>query len=166
MAQRGGEGLNLHASLNGGYVSLGEHRLLFDQTATGEATLFREAKAQWSGALMSGDFGVSYSDHPWPLLHAPGGVGADYVALFESGYTEHGADALALAVRSRSSTQASGQFDMVFGWYFGDAIVWRPELTVGYKQIVTGGPAATVARFVSGGSSFTLSPGFRDNGGA
>ena len=54
---------------------------------------------------------------------------------------------------------------MVFGWTFGTGFQWRPEMTVGWRQIVTGGPAATTARFLSGGPAFTLNPDLSDRGG-
>ena len=41
---------------------------------------------------------------------------------------------------------------------------WRPELTVGWREVVSGGPGDTTARFISGGPSFTLSPQFQDKG--
>ena len=50
------------------------------------------------------------------------------------------------------------------GANFGQSIVWRPELTVGYRAVVYGGPAKTVANF-QGGQTFTLDPQFTDKGG-
>jgi hypothetical protein len=70
-----------------------------------------------------------------------------------------------LALNSRTSDEGTATADVVFGWYFGDAIRWRPEITVGWRQIVSGGPGETTARFLSGGPSFTLSPDFTDRGG-
>jgi hypothetical protein len=47
---------------------------------------------------------------------------------------------------------------------FGQSIVWRPEVTIGYRAVVYGGPAKTVANF-EGGQTFTLLPQFTDKGG-
>ena len=53
---------------------------------------------------------------------------------------------------------------MVFGATFGQVIHWRPELTLGWREVVEGGPGTTTANF-SAGSSFQLSPAFQDKGG-
>jgi hypothetical protein len=46
----------------------------------------------------------------------------------------------------------------------GGVYHWRPELTIGWREVVSGGPGDTTARFISGGPSFTLSPKFDDKG--
>ncbi len=161
----GGEGLNANASVNGGYVSLGSHRLLLDQTAAGAVTLLRDAKSQWSGAVGSAQFGVSYQITHGRFYMRPE-ASVDYVALYETAHSEQGGgSALNLGINSRLGSEASAQGDLVLGWGFGDALRWRPELTVGWRQIIYGGPASTTARFLSGGSSFTLTPDLTDRGG-
>jgi hypothetical protein len=161
----GGEGLNANASINGGYVSLGSHRLLIDQTSAGAVSLLRDAESQWSGAVVSGQFGLSYQVTLGRFYMRPE-VAADYIALYESAHDEKGGGpALNLGINSRTSTEASIQADMVFGYTFGQALRWRPELTVGYRDIVAGGPASTTAHFLSGGQSFTLTPDLADRGG-
>jgi hypothetical protein len=37
-------------------------------------------------------------------------------------------------------------------------------LTLGRREVISGGPGDTTARFISGGPSFTLSPKFDDKG--
>ncbi|MDR3511854.1 MAG: hypothetical protein P4L73_09480 [Caulobacteraceae bacterium] len=161
----GGEGLNVNASVNGGYVSLGSHRLLLNQTASGAVSLLRDAESQWSGAVASAQFGVAYQITKGRFYMRPE-VNADYIALYETAHSERGGgQALDLAINSRLSQEGSVQADVVFGWNFGEALRWRPELTLGYREIVAGGAADTVARFLSGGGSFTLSPDNTDKGG-
>jgi hypothetical protein len=99
-------------------------------------------------------------------------LAADYMALFEAAHTESGGaastghDAVDLAVNARTSTQATARADLVFGASFGTTIRWRPELTVGWRDVVSGGPGVTTAHFVGGaGTPFSLSPNFQDKGG-
>jgi hypothetical protein len=54
---------------------------------------------------------------------------------------------------------------MVLGATFGDAIKYRPELMVGWRGVVYGGPGNTEAHFASGNTDFTLNPNFQDKGG-
>jgi hypothetical protein len=164
-------GLNVNASVNGGYVALGSHRLLLDQTTAGAVTLLRDAESQWNGAIGSGQIGISYQATMGRFYMRPE-ASADYVMLYESGHNERGGankvsggDSLDLGINSRLSTQASVQGDLVLGYTFGTAMQWRPEVMIGYRQVVTGGPASTTAHFLSGGSAFTLSPDLSDRGG-
>jgi len=157
-------GLSMHASINGGYVYLSSDRLLFDQDSSGNVNLFDEAKSQWNGATASAEFGASYQI-PIGKFYVRPEVIADYVYLYESAYTEHGGGAeMDLAVASRNSEEATAQGDLVFGADLGGVYHWRPELTVGWREVLSGGPGNTTAHFVSGGPSFTLSPQFEEKG--
>jgi hypothetical protein len=163
------DGLNVSASANGGWVNLGSHRLLYD--ATQAPVLDREATASWNGALASGGLRASYQIDLGRFYIRPE-LAADYVLLYESAFVERGGGpALDLAVGSQTNQQASAQADMVFGANFGTTIHWRPELTLGWRDVVSGGPANTTAHFVDGnagvsaGQTFTLSPNFQDKGG-
>ena len=158
------EGLNLHASVNGGYVYLSNTRLLFDETASGVATLFREAKSQWNGATVSAEFGASYQI-PMGRFYVRPEVIADYILLYESAFNEHGGGVSEdLGVAARTSQEGTVLGDLVVGADLGGVNHWRPELTLGWRQIVTGGPGDTTAHFLSGGSNFTLSPQAKDRG--
>ena len=158
------DGLNLHASLNGGYLFISNHRLLFDQDSAGTVGLFREAKGQWNGLTASGEFGASYQV-PIGRFYVRPEVIADYVYLYEGAFTEHGGGVSEdLAVASRNSSEASVTGDLVFGADLGGVNHWRPEVTLGWREVVSGGPGDTTARFISGGPSFTLSPQFQDKG--
>jgi hypothetical protein len=163
--REGGEGLNANANINGGYVSMGSHRLLLDQTSAGAVSLVRDAESQWSGAVGSAQFGVAYQITAGWFFMRPE-LSLDYIALYESAHTETGGGkALNLSINSRLSKEAAAQADLVLGWNLGDAIRWRPEMTVGWRQIIAGGPDSTTAKFLSGGQSFTLAPDLSDRGG-
>jgi hypothetical protein len=160
-----GDGLNLHASVNGGYVLLSNQRLLYDEDSTGTTTLFRQAKSSWNGAIGSAELGASYQMAMGRFYLRPE-ASLDYILLYESAFAEHGGGAaMDLAVASRLNEEATAQADMVLGLDFGTAIHWRPELTLGWRQIVAGGPGDTKAQFVSGPTSFTLTPQLQDRGG-
>jgi hypothetical protein len=168
-------GLNISANVNGGYVASGEHRNVVNQTSAGAITLLRQAESQWSGAIASGQIGVSYDANIGRFFLRPAAY-ADYIMLYEGSHTEHGGeapasqgggDAVNLAINSRTSTEASATAQVTMGYTFGSAMLWRPELTVGWRQILTEGPAKTTARFIGDptGSSFTLAPDLGDRGG-
>jgi hypothetical protein len=158
------DGLAMHASVNGGYLFISNHRLLFDETSSGTVGLFREAKSQWNGLTASGELGASYQV-PIGRFYVRPEVIADYVYLYEGAFNERGGGVSEdLAVASRNSSEASVTGDLVFGADLGGVNHWRPEMTIGWRQVVSGGPGDTTARFISGGPSFTLSPKFDDKG--
>ncbi|HEX4180927.1 MAG TPA: autotransporter domain-containing protein [Caulobacteraceae bacterium] len=159
------DGLAMHASLNGGYVYLNNHRLVFDENNAGVVNLYREAKSQWNGGTATGEFGMSYQI-PIGRFYIRPELIADYIYLYEGAFSEHGGGAgVDLAVASRNSSEASAQGDVVIGEDLGGVYHWRPEVTLGYRDVFSGGPGDTTARFISGGGpSFTLSPKFDDHG--
>jgi hypothetical protein len=128
-------------------------------------TLLRDAESSWSGALGSAQFGISYQMTMGRFYMRPEASG-DFIALYETAHGERGGGkALNLGINSRFNKEAAVQADLVFGYSFGEALRWRPEMTIGYREIVYGGPAPTTAHFLSGGSAFTLNPGIGDRGG-
>ncbi len=152
-------------------MTFGSHRFLIDSanandllaTAAGQI-VSREAKASWLGGLVSANLGVAYQVNAGRFYFQPE-VAADYVALFESSYHEHGGrSAFDLNVAPGTSSQADVQADIVLGMNFGQTLIWRPQLTFGYRAVVAGGPASTVASF-QGGQSFTLNPQFSNKSG-
>jgi hypothetical protein len=169
-------GINANASLDGGFAWFDSQRQILDtgpnplsvsnpNVPVTTATLQRVASAQWDGGLMSGQVGLN-APIEFGRFYLRPEVSADYIALFEEGYTEKGGgSALDLVVAPRTSQQASAQVDMVLGATFGDAIKYRPELMVGWRGVVYGGPGNTEAHFASGNTDFTLNPNFQDKGG-
>jgi hypothetical protein len=169
-------GLAMHAAVNGGWNFVDSKRLVYD--ASQSPVVDREATAKWSGGLASADIGASYQFDMGRFYMRPE-VDADYVMLSEGGYSEKGGaspvagegDAVDLTVRSRLDKQASVVADVVFGANFGATVIYRPELTLGWREVITGGPANTTAYFTHGGTNgaaggtFTLSPDFNDKGG-
>ena len=169
-------GVNANASVNGGYAWFDSQRQMLDtgpnpatvsnpNAPVTTATLQRNASAHWGGGLISAQVGLNAPIDMGRFYLRPE-VSADYIALFEEGYTEKGGgSAFDLTVAPRTSQQASAQVDMVMGATFGDSIKYRPELLVGWRGVVYGGPGATTARFASGNTNFTLNANFQDKGG-
>ena len=170
-----GSGINANASLDGGYAWFDSQRQFLDtgpnpasvsnpDVPATTATVQRTAAAQWGGGLISGQVGLN-APIEFGRFYLRPEVSADYIALFEEGYTEHGGgSAFDLTVAPRTSQQASAQVDLVLGATFGDAIKYRPELMIGWRGVVYGGPGATTAHFM-GGDNFTLNANFQDKGG-
>jgi hypothetical protein len=158
------DGLAMHASVNGGYLLFSNHRLLFDENNAGTVNLFREAKSTWNAGTATAEFGASYQI-PIGRFYVRPEVIADYIYLYESAFSEHGGGpSMDLAVASRTSAEGSVQGDLIMGMDMGGVYHWRPELTLGWREVISGGPGDTTARFISGGPSFTLSPKFDDKG--
>ena len=79
--------------------------------------------------------------------------------------TSSSTQAVDLSVAQRLSQEASATVSVRAGGSFGRDFTWRPELEFGYREIMTGGPGDTTAKFVSGNTSFTLAPQLQDRGG-
>jgi hypothetical protein len=171
-----GSGINANASLDGGYAWFDSQRQILDvgpnpaslnnpNVPATTATLQRTATAKWGGGIIAAQFGLNAPIEFGHFYLRPE-ASADYIALFEEGYTEKGGgSAFDLVVAPRTSQQASAQVDLVLGATFGDTIRYRPELMVGWRSVVYGGPGATNARFVSGNTNFALNANFQDKGG-
>ncbi len=163
-------GIKANANVNIGFVTYGSQRFFVDTTTandvegTPSATVSREAKASWLGGIVSVSGGVGYQFAVGRFFARPE-VSADYILATSAGYNEKGGGpAFNLDIAGQTSSQADAQADLVLGMNFGQAIVWRPEVTIGYRAVVYGGPANTVANF-EGGQKFTLNPQFTDKGG-
>lgn len=158
------DGLSVTASADGGWAFFNSRRFLYDASQT--PVLNKEADSRWNGALLSAQLETSYQMNVGRYYVRPE-VAADYILLYEAAHTEHGGGpAVDLAIASRTNTQASARADLVFGANFGTTIRWRPELTIGWREVISGGPANTSAHFVNvAGTAFTLSPNYQDKGG-
>ena len=160
----GEDGLNVGAALNGGWAFLQSHRVLLEQSGTADASLYEQAKAHWNGGLVSASFNMAYKAVIGRYFFQPE-ANLQAVMLYETAYKENGAGAAVdLAVNSKLNEEGIAQGDMVMGATYGTATKWTPSVTVGWRQVVWGGPSDTTAHF-QGGQSFTLSPDFTEKGG-
>ncbi len=114
-----------------------------------------KAKAKWTGWTAEASAGASYNADLGVLQVKPA-VSLDYLRLSEGSYSEKGGGAgFDLSVAKREGDLATGQAGVTFGAKLGDEVWFAPELTVGYRAKLAGGPGRTTAHF-AGGQAFTL----------
>ena len=155
-------GLRLEARGGAGYLWLHGDRHV-DIAATDTSAAFTsDSKNDRDGYDLSGRFGASYQldlGRFWvrPQTHL------DYFHLHEDGYTESGGGSgVDLSVAAHSASQTSGVGAVELGARFGspDAMVLRPSLEVGVRDVFDGDTGALTAGFggTTGAPAFTLSP--------
>lgn len=143
----------LKADLRGGfgYARFDSERLLVDAASF----LNLKTEAKWSGWLVDAHAGVSYEARAGAFFLRPE-LSADYLRLSEGDYQESGGGAgFDLDVDSRKGDLLTGQAALALGARFGEEMHWSPQIKVGYRAKLAGGPSSTTARF-AGGSDFTL----------
>ncbi|HVY33282.1 MAG TPA: autotransporter domain-containing protein, partial [Caulobacteraceae bacterium] len=157
--------LHTEARVAGGFLKVSERRQ-FAATPTGGTAISRTANGSWSGYDFSGHLGASapvdLSDHFFLMPEAH----LDVFSVNEGSYAESGGgQGFDFKVKSRNSTQTSVTAGVVAGAHYGSTFVFRPQIEVGWDQVVTGGPGATTAQFAYGGPTFTV-PANSATGGA
>ncbi|CAN5819281.1 autotransporter outer membrane beta-barrel domain-containing protein [soil metagenome] len=154
--------LTVGAGLTGGYASMKSDRVLSDSGFT------RTASSDWTGATVAAHAHVNWNLQGDTFYAKPQAT-LDYFLLKEGDRTETGGgDAMNLAVDKRSSSQIAAFAGVSVGAKFGlkGDFRWGPELTAGWRQVSGDGADATTARFVSGGSAFTIASPELSGGGA
>jgi hypothetical protein len=162
-------GLRLDARFAGGGVQFQSGReAIIDTTIEGVAAVVnRKNKANWNGYTLSGRFGAGYEIALGSLFLRPQ-ARIDYYRLHEAAYAEKfGGDGFDLTFAARNNTATTASASLVAGADIGatGGLHWRPQLEVGWRKTLSGGPADTVARF-AGGDNFTLSAEDARKGGA
>jgi hypothetical protein len=157
-------GLTVDAGAGGGYVRSTYQRQLVVKDAAGTTTLTRTADASGRGWSGNARFGIAYEADLGPVYFRPG-AHFDWYRLSQGSYAESGGGAgFDLLVDKRTGNEASGTASIVFGAKFGQELVWRPEVELGYRRVFSGDPGDTDARF-AGGSTFSLyALGLEDGG--
>jgi outer membrane autotransporter protein len=156
--------LQASASATGGYAWLQADRAVVDT----DSGLVRNANSEWNAVMGAAHAGLSWTAEAG-RFHARPMLQVDYFYFGEDGRTESGGgEAIDLVIDERTSQQLSAFAGVALGATLGDeeSMLWRPEVTVGYRALTGDGPDATTARFVSGGSSFTLAAPELDDGAA
>jgi hypothetical protein len=137
----------------GGYAMFDGVRKFIAPTSTG--AVIRTAKASWSGYTGRGNATVAYEARMGRYYVRPT-LAADYFYMNEGGYDERfGGASFAQHVDSRTSSRLSAIAKVVIGADYGREVWWRPELTLGYRDVVSGQVGDTTANF-EGGAPFTL----------
>jgi len=147
-------GLRLDAQLGAGYVWVTNRREFLYSDSLG--VVHRVANGSWNGYTLSGRIGAAYLQNFGRMFLEPR-VHADYLRIHESGYSETGGgDAFDLIVNGRNSDAATVDASIVAGLNLGESgFRWRPQIEVGYRSVLTGGPGRTTAAF-AGGNPFTV----------
>jgi uncharacterized protein with beta-barrel porin domain len=126
--------------------------------------LVDDVEAQWNGTSYNVGARANYT-LPVGFLEVKPYIAADYMKLNEDGYTETAGsfDEIALIAESGESTLATASGGISFAANFGsdDAFTFKPELSVGYRSILTWDAPSTSYRFSgnSPGTTFALHPG-------
>ncbi|OYW94966.1 MAG: hypothetical protein B7Z13_03175 [Caulobacterales bacterium 32-67-6] len=155
-------GLQASAGATGGYAWLQGERAVVDL----DQGLSRTATSEWTAILGTAHLALSWTAEAGRYYARPM-VRADYVYLREDGRTESGGgEAIDLAIDERTGQQLAAFAGLALGATFGDpeGMLWRPEVTAGYRALTGDGAGATTARFVSGGPAFSLNAPELDDG--
>lgn len=115
------------------------------------------ADSKWNAWMVDAYAGASYEATMGSLYLRPE-ASVSYLRLAEDGYKEkNGGAGFNLIVDKRTGDLLTGEALLALGWKFGDEAFVAPEIKVGYRGKLAGGPATTTARF-EGGEAFTLDP--------
>lgn len=143
----------------GGYASFESVRQF-----VGEGVL-RRAEADWNGYTVTAAAGASY-ERSFGRYSLRPEILAEYFALSEDGFQEAGGgDGFDLAIEDRDGHIFSTTAALNFGMGFGENQWLRPEVRVGWRQIISHDGGVTTARFLSGGSPFDLAADSLEGGG-
>ena len=145
--------LQADAQLGAGYVWIYNRReFLFSDSA---GVVHDTAGGRWGGYTLSGRFGVAYNAEMGNFFVEPR-LHADYFRMHESGYNETGGGSgFDLSVAPRSGDELSVTGTVTAGATFGEGFRWRPQIEVGYRDVLTGSAGVTTARY-AGGAPFAL----------
>ncbi|HUO22538.1 MAG TPA: autotransporter outer membrane beta-barrel domain-containing protein [Caulobacteraceae bacterium] len=163
--------LHTEASFSGGYLRISERREFAATVLSGDEStstaVSRTANAAWNGYDFSGHIGASAPFDITQHLFLTPEVHMDYYDVSEQAYKETGGGlGFDTNVNARTSTQGTITAGVIAGAHIGSSFVFKPQIELGWDDVVTGGPAATTARFAYGGPSFTLVPDSVSGGAA
>lgn len=143
----------------GGYASFESVRQF-----VGEGVL-RRADADWNGYTIAAAAGASY-EHSFGRYSLRPELIVEYFGLNEDGFEERGGgDGFDLAIEDREGHIFSTTAALNFGLGLGENRWLRPEIRVGWRQIISHDGGVTTARFLSGGPAFDLMADSLEGGG-
>ncbi|HEY5072083.1 MAG TPA: autotransporter outer membrane beta-barrel domain-containing protein [Caulobacteraceae bacterium] len=115
------------------------------------------ATSAWHGEFAEAHAGLAYEQKLFGRYYARPEISADYLYLTEGAHAENGGGpGFDLNIASRASWRGSAQAILVLGAQYGTTSWLRPEIRVGWREILSGQVGDTVASF-DGGSPFALS---------
>jgi hypothetical protein len=162
--------LHTEARLAGGFLKISDRREFAQNVTTGDqstvSTVSRTANGSWNGYDLSARLGASAPFDLTRHLFMMPEAHLDVFDVSEGAYTEGGGgQGFDLKVSARRSTQSSVTAGVVTGLHYGSTFVFKPQLELGWDEVITGGPGATTARFAYGGPNFSV-PANAVSGGA
>ncbi len=127
-------------------------------------SLSDRVKGEWTGQTYTAGARATYT-MPLGWLDLKPFVAADYIGFQQDGYTETAAtdDGLALVAGDSDASLATASYGLSLVGDFGgdDAYKFRPQLSVGYRNILNWENTPAIMRFSGGstGTTFQLDPG-------
>ena len=153
----------VNAAAGYGFIDFkSERKIAFDG-------LLDTAKAKWQGQSYNAGARATYT-LPLGFVDVKPFVAADYIGFKEDGYTEttDNFDEIALIAEDGEASLATASYGLYLTGNFGsdDAFSFRPELSVGYRNVLSWDAPSTTYRFAGGstGTSFILDPGQVEDG--
>ncbi|QTC92730.1 autotransporter outer membrane beta-barrel domain-containing protein [Brevundimonas goettingensis] len=135
-----------------------------DRSLVGDG-LYLNNQSDWNGFSLALAGGASY-ERNFGRLNIRPEIYAEYFGLHEGARTESGGgDGFDLDIDERDGHLLTGVAAVNIGYGFGSNGWIRPEVRLGWRQNLSVDPGETIARFASGGSSFTLDPTNIEGGG-
>ncbi|KPF79768.1 autotransporter subunit beta [Brevundimonas sp. AAP58] len=154
-----GQAWSTWARAAGGYATFDSTR----QLVTEDINLINQSS--WNGFTVALAGGASY-ERTFGRFNIRPEAYVEYFSLSEDGHVEEGSnDGFNLEIEDRDGHLFTGVAAVNIGYGFGQDGWIRPEVRVGWRQNFSVDPGETIARFASGGSSFTLSPDSIEGGG-
>lgn len=154
-----GQAWSTWARAAGGYATFESTR----QLVTENINLINQSS--WNGFTLALAGGASYERSFGRFNIRPEAI-VEYFSLSEDGHIEEGLNSgFNLDIEDRDGHILTGLAAVNIGYGFGENGWIRPEVRVGWRQNFSVDPGETIARFASGGSSFTLSPDSIEGGG-
>ena len=146
--------LRFSARGGAGYAWFDEDRM-FVTTGVSETS-----SGRWNGYFADAHVGAQWEGHIGRFYVRPE-ASFDYLYLNEDAHSLGGAGpGFDLTIDQRQSERGTASAIITFGTQYGHDTWFRPEIYGGYRQVVFGDIADTVAQFTgTGGLPFVMSPG-------
>ncbi|MES2862315.1 MAG: autotransporter outer membrane beta-barrel domain-containing protein [Pseudomonadota bacterium] len=154
-----GQAWTTWARAAGGYATFDSTR----QLVTPSINLINQST--WNGFTLALAGGASY-ERNFGRLNIRPEIYGEYFSLSEDSHVEEGSTpGFNLEIDERDGHMLAGVAAVNIGYGFGENGWIRPELRLGWRQNISVDVGDTIARFATGGSSFTLSPDTIEGGG-
>ncbi|MBL0947806.1 autotransporter outer membrane beta-barrel domain-containing protein [Brevundimonas sp.] len=122
-------------------------------------------ESSWNGYTLAAAGGASYERDYGRFTLRPE-VYAEYFSLSEDAREEvGGGDGFDLIIDGRDGHMFSAVAAMNVAYSLGENSWLKPEFRIGWRQNISVDPGSTIARFASGGPSFSLDPDTIEGGG-